>query len=247
MQKGNRVKLLLIPLLVGLVVTLIAHQALRAKAPLSAVAAVDKVDVVVARKALEGRIKLTEEMVTVKEIDREALTGSEFSSVQDVIGLITTVPLAEGEMLLRSKAVEAGKGALPYRIPTGKRAVTIRIDEITGAAGFPDQGDRVDLILFYKPEEAANSVATARLLLEDIPVLVRGPNTGALQPKPEGDVRISSLTLALSPDEAVEVALAEKVGEIKVALRGALADSNRGSVIYAQTRWETSVPPSGGQ
>lgn len=240
MQKGNRLKLVLIPLLVGLVVTLIAHQALQARAPRETAVEVKRAPVVVATKPIPARVKITEEMLAVRQVPEEALIGTEFGAIQQVVGQISTVPMTEGEAVLQSKVVEEGKGTLPYRIPESKRAVTIAIDEVSGVGGFPDTGDRVDLILFIDPDDQSSDAATARLLLEDLLVLERGPNQGDRAPRPDEGVRISSLTLAMSPDEAVEVALAEQVGQLKAILRRALPDSNRGSLVITETQWQGS-------
>jgi pilus assembly protein CpaB len=232
-QKGNRIRLVLIPVLVGLLVTLIAHQVLKAQALPPAAVPVERVPVVVARRSVDARVKLTGDLLAVREVPKEALTGSEYASVDEVAGRITLVPLSEGEPVLKSKVIEEGQGTLPYRIPPGRRAVTVRIDEISGVAGYPDQGDRVDLILVLQPEGEPKPPATARLLLENLLVLARGPNRG----EREGEVRISSLTLAVTPEQAVDVALAEQVGLFKVTLRPALAEGNRGSVTASESQW----------
>lgn len=238
MPKGNRLKLVLIPVLVGLVVTLIAHQALQSRAPVPVVE-VTRVPIVVAAKPIPARVKLTAEMLAIRQIPEEAIVGTEYAEPQVVVGQISTVPLAEGEVLLPSKVVEEGKGALPYRIPEGQRAVTIAIDEVSGVGGFPDAGDRVDLILFLDPQDQSNEPATARLLLEDLLVLARGPNEGERAPRPDEGIRMTSLTLAMRPEEAVEVALGEQLGHLKAILRRALPDPNRGSFVITESQWQS--------
>lgn len=245
MDRGKILRVVLIPLIIGLVVTLIVRQALSGSEPSSeSTAALEMVSVVATatKEPIPAKVKLTEAHLILKAVPKAFVTGSEFTQVKDLVGQTTLVQLEPGEVVLRSRVVPEGKGALPYRIPAGTRAVTIRIDELTGVAGHPETGDLVDLVLILPAKMPERPNATSRILYESVKVLGKGPADSVQKPAgPEG-VRLTSLTLALKPEAAVEVALAEQIGLVKVLLRPAQTEPEAGRVIMTDGRYL----PSGG-
>jgi len=247
MERRRLIRLVLIPVVMGLAVTLIVKQVLPAPSPTAAQAPEELAPVVVvaAKETIPERTPLTAAQLTVKQMPKAYLTGREFSSVDEVAGQVTLVPLDPGEVVLKSRVVEAGKGSLPYRIPKGMRAMTIRIDELTGVAGYPAPGDLVDLVLVLPAKTPEHPAATSRLLYEAVPVLAKGPadsvkGLAGATPAPA----LTSLTLALTPQQATEVALAEQVGVVKVLLRPAVAEPNAGGVSYSEAPWWQGGQPS---
>lgn len=243
MDKGKILRLVLIPVIIGLVVTLIVRQVLSESKPADTKAAVEMVSVVAVtgKEAVPVHTKLTEQHLGLKQIPRAFATGTEFSAVSDLVGQVTTVQLEPGEVILRSRVVPEGKGGMIYRIPKGARAVTIRIDELSGVAGFPEPGDLVDLVLILQAKPPERPAATSRILYEQVPVLGKGPAAGtAKSGTVSADVaKLTSLTLALQPEQAVEVALAEQIGLIKVLLRPAVKEADVGRVILNDSRFAT--------
>ena len=242
MDKGRLVRLVLIPIIIGLVVTLIVRQVL---SPSDSAAKsgpqVEMVPVVVvaAKETIPAKTKLNEQQLAVKQMPRTLVTGAEFAAVKDVAGQISAVPLEPGEVVLKHRVVAEGKGSLAYRIPEGYRAITIRIDELTGVAGHPQPGDLVDLILVLQEKAPNRPQATSRLIYEAVQVLGKGPNeeVGSQEQtavQGAGGQKLTSLTLAMKPEQALEVALAEQIGLIKVTLRPALKEGNVGRQIFRE-------------
>lgn len=245
MDKGRIFRLVLIPIVAGLIVTLIAQRLMSAPTQATAPQVETVAVVVVAAQApVPARTKITESQLAVKRIPKELATGSEFEATKDLVGKIAVVELLPGEVVLKQRVVEEGQGTLPYRIPEGKRAVTIRMDELNGVAGHPEVGDLVDLILFLpeKKSDAITRPASARIIYEGVPVLEKGMNMPAgSTPKP-AEPKLTSLTLALSPEAATEVTLAEQVGYLKMVLRPALKQPDAGNVKVEETKY---TPASG--
>lgn len=242
MEKGKVVRLVLIPIIIGLVVTLIVRQLLAPTQTETASQQQEMVSVVaVATKdPVAARVKLTEQHLALKQVPKVVLTGNEFNNIQDVVGQVTEVQLEPGEMILRQRVVPEGKGTLPYRIPNGTRAITIRIDELSGVAGHPETGDLVDLVLFLPPKPPERTTATTRILFESVQVLGKGPALPATEggsPAGGEGPRLTSLTLALKPEAAAEVALAEQLGHVKVLLRPALKEPEAGQIIINENRY----------
>lgn len=238
MDKGKIIRIVLIPIVFGLVVTLIVRQVLAVPDGAAAgtpAAEMTTVVAVGAKEPVPARVKLTEQHLVVKQVPRAFLTGQEFAAVKDVVGQISTIPLQPGEVVLKSRVVAEGMGSLPYRIPAGTRAITIRIDELSGVAGHPEPGDLVDLVLFLPNKAPERPQASARLLYESVLVLAKGPAAAAqgAAAAAEGP-KLTSLTLALKPDAAVEVAMAEQLGHLQLLLRPALKEEDAGRIITSE-------------
>jgi pilus assembly protein CpaB len=237
LDKGRIIRLVLIPVVIALVVTLIVRQQLTQAEP-TASPQVEMVSVVVlgSKEPLAARVKVAESQLAVKQVPKTILTGNEFTTIKDVAGQIAIVTIAPGEMLLKSRFVPEGQGSLPYRIPQGARAISIRIDELSGVAGHPQPGDLVDLVLFLPAKAPDRPGATTRILYEAILVLGKGlaspVGTG------QENAKLTSLTLALEPAAAVEVTLAEQIGHIKILLRPALKESHTGGIQMHENRYK---------
>ncbi|MDF2630000.1 MAG: Flp pilus assembly protein CpaB [Symbiobacteriaceae bacterium] len=245
MDKGKIVRLGLIPVIIGLVVTLIVRQVLTpAKAATGEGPQVEMVKVVVigTKEPVPARTKIGEQHLTLKDVPKSILTGSEFAATADVVGQVSNVALEPGEVVLKSRVVPEGKGTLAYRVPQGMRAITIRIDELSGVAGNANPGDRVDLVLVLQENKPDRPFATARMIYEGVEVLAKGLAAGAEEPAggaPGEPAKLTSLTLAMRPEHAVEVALAEQIGLIKFMLRPAEnKESDKGRLQYSEQSYK---------
>ncbi|HYG58543.1 MAG TPA: SAF domain-containing protein, partial [Symbiobacteriaceae bacterium] len=104
MDKGKLVRLILIPIIIGLVVTLIVRQVLTpAQATSGSGESVEMVGVVVVatKESIPAKTKLTEQHLVVKQVPRAVLIGSEFAAVNEVVGHTTEVVLLPGEIVLK--------------------------------------------------------------------------------------------------------------------------------------------------
>jgi pilus assembly protein CpaB len=103
---------------------------------------------------------------------------------------------------------------MQYKIPEGKRAVTIAINPITGVAGYLKSGNRIDMLICLKPETGGN-LTQSFTLLQNIEVLAVGSQVTSKEETNTAD----NITLAVTPQEAQWVMLAENTGKIKLTLR----------------------------
>ncbi|BDG60248.1 Flp pilus assembly protein CpaB [Caldinitratiruptor microaerophilus] len=247
-MSGRWARLFLIPTLAGLVAASVAYAAVGRRA---AGAAVEMVPVLVARTAVPARTPLTADQFEVRQAPRDLAAGA-VSGPDAIRGRIAQTDVPAGAILLQSHLADPARAALPFRIPAGRRAVTVAVNETSGAGGYPQPGDQVDLILVLsEPGGGAGSgqgetagrprTAQARLLLQGVTVLARGPAPAAKPgddtPRASESARLTSYTLALTPAEAVEVALAEAVGHLKLVLRPAVAEADVPPVILDDTRY----------
>lgn len=247
MDKSKLIRLILIPITMGLIVTVLAGMVVPRVSQKTDANVADTVPVVfiTAKERVPARTTVTQANLGVKQVPRELLTGGEFSAVADAAGQIAMVDLQPGEVLLKSRVVPEGEGALPYRIPKGMRAITLRADELSAVAGYPDVGDLVDLILFLPAVERSGvkAPASSRILYESVQILAKGPDSSAKAAGTDGS-KLTSYTVALPPEAATEVVLGEQIGYIKMVLRPALKEPESGKILLDETRYLPGVAPA---
>lgn len=228
MDKRRIFRLVLVPLAVGLVVTALVYRYVDATRPDAAAPVL--VDVVIARAPIPARTTLTREHLTTRQVPQAYVGRGELNSLDEVVGQVTTVALAEGESVLRSKLGNPQTPtALAFRIPPGRRAITIKVSETSGVGGFPEPGDLVDVLATFAKE--IGGVDKTRLVLESAPVLAAGARTETRDSLK--DVKpLTSLTLAVTPDEAARLTLAEERGSLRVLLRPARPEQPVGELEY---------------
>src|SRR5687767_8119402 len=148
---------------------------------------------------------------------------SAFDKIESVVDRGLIAGLVENEPVTESKLapLEAGAG-LPPSIPPGMRAMSVKVDEVVGVAGFVVPGTRVDvLVTFESRNQATDSVA--RVVVSNVQVLTAG--TRFDQEKARQDNRpipTSVVTLLVTPEDAQRIALAAADGRIMLTLRNPL-------------------------
>ncbi len=151
----------------------------------------------------------------------DAVPAGSFKDPQEVIGRGLIQSVAENEAILPSKLapVEAGAG-LPPVIPKGMRALSVRVNDVIGVAGYVLPGNRVDVVATVSPTNQRRDI-TSKVVLTNVLVLAAGTRIeqDADQNKP---VSVSVVTLLVDPGEAERLALASTEGKIQLALRNPL-------------------------
>lgn len=224
MTRRQVLKLILVPALVGLVAVSATYAYLQRVAP----PAGEEVRVVAAARAIPAGTALTASDLVLREVPPSLAGPETLTDLAQAEGKVTTVPLVPGELVLRSKLVYPGTSpGLGGYLPPGYRAITLAADEVKAVAWLLRPGDRVDVIATF-PREVAGA-DKSRLLLEDIQVVAVGRSTEAAPGKgPGGEIR--SVTLAVTPEQAVALALAEETGRVRLALRPLTGEWTRGEI-----------------
>lgn len=177
--------------------------------------------VVVAAADLSLGTELKKDDLTVVNFPQGAAPEGTFSHVQDVIGRGLIVAMVKNEPLLPAKLAskEAGAG-LPPIIPEGMRAVSVRVNEVVGVAGYVLPGTRVDVVATASPT-AKTEDATSKVILANVQVLTAGTRLEQDQDKGK-PMQVTVVTLLVYPDQAERLALASNEGKIQLALRNPL-------------------------
>jgi pilus assembly protein CpaB len=150
-----------------------------------------------------------------------------FTSVDEVVDRGVIAPVAENEPLtgnnLASK--EAGAG-LPPTIPPGMRAISVKVNEVIGVAGFVVPGTRVDVMVIM----GQGAAGVARVVVSNVQVLAAGTKYDQDVAKQGQAMPSSVVTLMVSPDDAARVGLASTEGQILLTLRNPLDTAPTSSV-----------------
>jgi pilus assembly protein CpaB len=177
--------------------------------------------VVVAAADLAIGTELKKEDLTVMNFPAGQAPAGAFAKPSDVVGRGIIVSMVKNELVLNAKLAskEAGSG-LPTVIPDGMRAVSVRVNEVIGVAGYVLPGTRVDVLATANPSNQAQDVTT-KVILSNVQVLTAGTRMeqDAEKGKP---VQVTVVTLLVFPEQSERLALASTEGKIQLALRNPL-------------------------
>src|SRR5262249_54274395 len=150
-------------------------------------------------------------------------------------------PLQRNELVLKTKITGPGQRAsLSALLDEGKRAVTVRVDDVRGVAGFVLPGDRVDVVLIRSVTGAGGSTENiSDVLLQHIKVLAVDQLVNERQETP---TVARAVTLEVETDQAQKVLLATNVGKLSLILRQA-GESNPASATRVTERDLARIEP----
>jgi pilus assembly protein CpaB len=194
---------------------------------------------------------LTRDSVKLVAWPAETPLQGGFSSVDEVVdrGLIAGV--VENEPLSESKLAPKAAGAgLPPSIAPGMRAISVKVNEVIGVAGFVVPGTRVDVVTVIARDRREDTIS--RVVVSNVQVLSAGTRYDQEEPKKDGQaIRSTVVTLMVSPVDAERVALAQAEGQLMLTLRNPLdvAPSETPGVLRSalfSTNAPAPAPPSRG-
>lgn len=170
--------------------------------------------VVVATMDISKNAIVKADMVKMISVDAETIQKDVCRDINDVVGKITNDAIYSGDQINKRRLLDDQKmvgfiGA----IPEDKRAVAVSINDVTGVAGFLKPGNRVDIMLVTN----ADKTIKGKLLLQDM--LLLAINKSHDVDKKEGGEQMALATFAVSPEEAIRLAVAQKQGELYLSLR----------------------------
>jgi pilus assembly protein CpaB len=176
--------------------------------------------VVAARPLTVGTMVTKDDVKVVPWPAANQVPGS-FTEIDKVVNRGVIVSTAENEPLTEAKLAAVGSGAgLPPTIPEGMRAISVRVNEVIGVAGFVIPGTRVDvMVTVRRPDNTSQS----RVVLSNVTVLTAGTRFDQERATAEGKaIPTSVVTLLLTPPDAEKMTLASEEGRIMLALRNPL-------------------------
>ena len=214
-MRTNNVVILSIAIVMGIFAAFLARTWLQSQQRASDEART----IVVAKVPLGFGAPISEDKVSEISWAAKALPEGAFATKQQMLkdgGRVALTPIERGEPILRAKITAPGqRGSLSTLLDEGKRAVTVRVDDVRGVAGFILPGDRVDVVLI-RTESAASGRSYSELILQNVKVLAVDQLAG--QPD-KATVIAKAVTLEATAEEAQKVLLATNIGGLSLILR----------------------------
>jgi pilus assembly protein CpaB len=191
------------------------------RAPTARTVSIPTQRVAVAASDLEIGAELSRDDIRIIDWPANAVPANAISDPNDVVGRGLVMPMIQNEPFLPMKLAskEAGAG-LPPAIPPGLRAVSVKVNEVIGVAGYVLPGTKVDVVATVSPTQSQMDI-TSKVILTDVQVLAAGTKidreTDKNKPMP-----VSVVTLLVDPEQAERLTLASTEGKIQLALRNPL-------------------------
>jgi len=172
--------------------------------------------IVVAVRPLEAGGMVERSSVGLRRVPEALVPRGAFGKVEDVLDRPVIAAIQGDEPVVEARLAIKGSGAgLGPMIPPGMRAVSVRVNDVVGVAGFVLPGTRVDVLVTGKPPSREDT--ETQTVLQNITVLSAGQtiqNDGKSQP-----IVTPVVTLLVSPADAEALTLANNEGHIQLVLR----------------------------
>ncbi|AXE95746.1 Flp pilus assembly protein CpaB [Paraburkholderia sp. 22099] len=140
-----------------------------------------------------------------------------FTDPKALEGRVVRTSLGRGEPVIESKLAPIGtKGGLSAVIGEGNRAITVRVNDVVGVAGFALPGNYVDVIVNTQEPGKADQQSISKIVLEKILVLAVAQQVNRDDTAPKV---VNAVTLEVSPVQAEKLDLARSVGTLSLVLR----------------------------
>ncbi|HMM52045.1 MAG TPA: Flp pilus assembly protein CpaB [Burkholderiaceae bacterium] len=209
-MKGSRALImLLLSLVAGIAAMVLAARWLNEQSLAKA-----ESHVVVAARDIELGQPLNASMVTLVPWPAGSVPAGSFAKPEGVDGRVVRTQLLRGEPVLEAKLAPVGtKGGLSAVIGQGRRAITVKVNEVVGVAGFALPGNYVDVLVNTQDERDR---PVSKIVLERILVLAVAQEASRDDTKPRV---VNAVTLEVTPEEAERIDLARSVGNLSLVLR----------------------------
>jgi pilus assembly protein CpaB len=174
--------------------------------------------VVVAAKDIDAAVAFARDNVVVRHWPQENVPQGSFSRVEDVVERVTAYPFGAGEPIMEAKLAPKGVGpGLTALLDPEKLAMTVKVDEASGVAGFVNPNNRVDVMVTIDKVGEYKEDPISRLVLQNLRVLGTGQQ---IERRPgEKPQVVPTVTLEVDPGQGERLANASKEGTISLVLR----------------------------
>lgn len=179
------------------------------------------VRVAVAAVPLAYGTQLTPDKVRFTNYPKASLPAGSFADMAQLFPKgerrVALLPISRNEPILADKISGAGRNAsLAFLLPDGMRAASVRINDVSGVAGFVQPRDSVDVLITREFSSGDRSQQITDVLLQDVKVLAIGRTTRGANGQP---IPARNATLEVDPLGAQKLALAQEIGSLGLVLR----------------------------
>ena len=221
MIKRRGILLILISLTLALGAAMLARNWIQARLNVEAEPPEAGMPVIVAAMEIPFGTKVEARHLKSITLPRDAQVGNHYEKAEDVVGLIATQKMISGEILLKERFADRAAGTtLAAVLKPNMRAVTVRVDDVVGVAGFLLPGNHVDVVA----ARMVNQRAETETVLRNLDVLAVDQSASQDKDQP---VVVHAVTLEVSPKQAEVLVKAREEGRIQLTLRNPLEDSTQ--------------------
>ncbi|MFM0733071.1 Flp pilus assembly protein CpaB [Paraburkholderia sediminicola] len=215
MKNARAVTMLLIATLAGLTAVVFASRWMVSQASNATT------KVVVAATDINLGQRIGPDFLKLTDWPSNSVPPGAFTDTQKLDGRVLKESLLHGEPIVEAKLTPVGTlGGLSAVIGEGKRAITVRVNDVIGVAGFALPGNYVDIIVNTQKDTrdpgAQRDQNISKIVLEKILVLAVAQEVGRDETKPKV---VDAVTLEVSPEQAEKIDLARSIGTLSLVLR----------------------------
>ncbi|AKU20354.1 Flp pilus assembly protein CpaB [Massilia sp. NR 4-1] len=177
--------------------------------------------VAVAQNDISLGARINPDMIRMVDWPAGATPPGAINDPKLLAGRVTRSSVQRGEPLLESKLAPPGtQGGLSAVVAEGKRAMTVRVNDVVGVAGFALPGNFVDILVNTQEEnlkaQGSHEASISKIVLERILVLAVAQESSRDETRPKV---VNAVTLELTPEQVEKLDLARSVGTLSLVLR----------------------------
>lgn len=173
-----------------------------------------KRDVVVAVVPIKAYAPITEKMVTIKRVSKDVAADKAAHTLQEVVGKFPVEGYKKDDQI-RTVGLTTKAAGLSFAIPEGKRALTIRVDDVKGVGYSVHPGDRADILATYRDRTTGEQMT--QIILQRVEVLAI--DEAQMDPSKGGKGAAKCVTFAVTPEEAAKLTVTDMEGALRMVLR----------------------------
>lgn len=189
-----------------------------------------KKTVLVAKQPIPAYTELTAEMLETVEYPKNTVAPNAVSDLENAVGCITIADISTQEILMSNHLLKEGDvaGGLALLLKDGMRAMSVRVDDVTGVSNLLKVGNKVDVIVVLATDTTKTEVVST-ILLENIEVVALNTALAGNPVDDDGYPNYTTVTLAVTPQDAVSLALACHEGTVYLIERPQNDDASVGT------------------
>jgi pilus assembly protein CpaB len=219
MRNRRALLFLSVAILLGAAAAFLAQRWLEKQKPVATGNGIlETAEVVVARTGITVATALQPNQLTTVEWPKRYLPAGAFASPESLSGRVLRRAVTSGEPILEAVLLPAGSAAgLPSLIEQKRRALSVKVDQVIGVAGFVTPGTRVDVLATLRRVDSQKALPYTKVILQDVPVLAIDQQLEeAANGEPE---TVNVVTLEVTPVEAERLIYSAHEGRLQLALR----------------------------
>lgn len=220
-----------IAVLLGLLAVYLANVFLTKTEQKAAVTPQGLTKVAVAAVPLDYGVEITPDKVRLADYPVSSIPPGSYRTIAELLPMgkrrVALRPMLVNEPILATKISGEGQGAsIAALLPDGKRAAAVRINDVSGVAGFIQPNDSVD-VLITRQVAGSDDVQLTDVLLQNVRVIATDQDAKGANGKP---TLAKTATLEVDPVDAQKLALAQQIGQLSLVLRKPGEEQNNPAV-----------------